>query len=181
MLITTGGTIDAQPYDIAQTPANITPLAKSLVPAALAKLQVENFEHHPLPPADSKVFLADGGGLSLLIELILASSETHILITHGTDALGITAVALYQAMKAAGSDKLIVFACSMVPLANESCPDGYANLTRAVKELRSETLEPGVYITANEGQFFEGNERLARVRKEFDAPSPDKRFFYLKD
>ena len=44
-LITTGGTIDAEPYEVANTPTNITPLAESLVPEMLRYLKVDDFFH----------------------------------------------------------------------------------------------------------------------------------------
>ena len=180
--------MDAESYEIAATPVDITPLSESLVPAMLRSIGMDEFAHTALPPADSKHFLVDGGGLHLLLGAI-KKSDMPVLVTHGTDALGITAVAVYEALKVAGSERLVVFSCAMTPLSNTlqadgsyqftQC-DGTKNTQRALKEMKNLSGKTGVYVAANEGEFFEGNEKLSRIRKEFDAPSPDKRFFFLK-
>lgn len=186
-LITTGGTMDAVPYEIANTPKDITPLPQSLVPDMLRSIGETEFTYTALPPADSKDFLADGQRLHLLIYAI-KQAETPVIITHGTDALGVTSVAIYEALKAVGSKQLVIFAVAMSPLSNTLQPDGSydfsqcdgtKNMQRAIAELENLKGKSGVYIASNEGKFFEGNRDLPRVRKEFNTPTADKRYFYL--
>ncbi len=181
--------MDAEPFEIANTPADITPLGQSLMPQMLNSIDAKDFTYTALPPADSKEFLENGSGLHLLIYSI-KKSEYPVLISHGTDALGVTAVAIYEALKAAGSKKLVIFTCAMTPLSNtlqadgsydfQQC-DGTKNTLRALKEMQKLHGESGVYIAANKGEFFEGNENLPHVKKEFNMPTADKRFFYLEN
>ena len=181
--------MDAEPYEIVNTPSDITPLDESLVPKMLRSLGESEFSYTALPPADSKAFLADGKGLHLLI-YVVKQAKTPVLITHGTDALAATAVALYEALRAANLSQLVIFSCAMTPLASTIQPDGSYDFMRcdgtkstvhALQKMRTLEGKSGVYIAANNGEFFEGNEALTKIRKEFDTPSSDKRFFYLEE
>ncbi len=186
-LITTGGTIDAQPYDVAHTPDVVTPLPNSLVPQMLRYLGYHNFVHTALPPLDSKEFLSSEVGLSHLISHIIASKQPT-LITYGTDALALTAVAVYEATKHQQNSQKIAFSCAMTPLSNTHQPDGNfrfdqcdgtANTQQALRILEDDSYSAGVYISANRGQLVASNQQLSHVRKEYDTASADQRYFVL--
>ena len=88
-----------------------------------------------------------------------ASSETRILITHGTDTMVETAAALAAAC--AGDGRTIVLTGAMVPYAFGSS-DGLFNLGSALSFVQ--VLSPGVYIAMN-GRCFPWN----GVRKNRDT------------
>ncbi len=211
LLITTGGTIDSIAYN--ETPDNIIPLNSSMVPMALQAMGVSDnqYRHHAMPPADSKLFLTDDQheralrqhlALELpefpkrrvrvedLIDFIHKQPEKNILITHGTDALARNANTIWQGLSNISSNKIVIFVSAMIPLANSlqkdgsynfKLSDGYANLSRAIAEFASGKLVRGVYIAANWGKFFVGNEQLAQVVKEYNTPTPQERYFYLRN
>jgi len=72
--------------------------------------------------------------------------EQKIVITHGTDTMEITALALGKA----NLDKTIVLTGALIPYKFGSS-DGLFNLGSALAF--AQTLEPGVYIAMN-GKFF---------------------------
>jgi L-asparaginase len=99
------------------------------------------------------------------------AAETRILITHGTDTMVETAVALAAAMGGDGHrssgetksvpGKTVVLTGAMIPYAFGSS-DGLFNLGSALSFVQA--LQPGVYIAMN-GRCFDWN----RVRKNRDT------------
>ncbi len=83
------------------------------------------------------------------------SASNHILITHGTDTMNLTAKAL------ALSDipsKTIVITGAMIPYAFGNSSDGFFNLGSALAFVQ--LLKPGVYIAMN-GRYYDWD----KVRK----------------
>ena len=75
----------------------------------------------------------------------------HIVITHGTDTMVITAKAIAEAKI---ENKTIVLTGAMIPYAFGSSSDGFFNLGSALSFVQ--TLKEGVYIIMN-GRYFEWN------------------------
>lgn len=73
-------------------------------------------------------------------------NEKHILITHGTDTMDLTARYLASRVK----DKTVVLTGAMIPFSFGSS-DGFFNLGSAMAFVQ--TLPPSVYIVMN-GQYF---------------------------
>jgi L-asparaginase len=88
-----------------------------------------------------------------IVESCVRSSETRIVITHGTDTMVETAGAVASGV----SGKTVVLTGAMVPYAFGSS-DGLFNLGSALSF--AEVLPPGVYLAMN-GQHFPWD----RVRK----------------
>jgi len=86
-------------------------------------------------------------------ERCLASAETHIVVTHGTDTMVETAAHLARHV----TGKTVVLTGAMVPYAFGSS-DGLFNLGSALSFVQ--VLPPGVYVAMN-GTHFEWN----KVRK----------------
>lgn len=78
-----------------------------------------------------------------------AAKEKLIVITHGTDTMTDTALALAKASK----NKVIVLTGAMIPYSFNNS-DALFNLGCAITAVQC--LEPGVYITMN-GQIFSAN------------------------
>jgi L-asparaginase len=89
-----------------------------------------------------------------IADACLASTESRIVITHGTDTMVETAKTLAAVME---GPKTIVLTGAMVPYAFGSS-DGLFNLGSALS--CAEVLPPGIYIAMN-GQHFPWD----RVRK----------------
>jgi len=81
-----------------------------------------------------------------IIEHCRSSPDDHIVITHGTDTMELTARALGMAIK----DKTIVLTGAMVPYKFGSS-DGLFNLGSALAFVQ--TLPPGVFVAMN-GKYF---------------------------
>jgi L-asparaginase len=102
----------------------------------------------------------------LIVEHCQQTTESRIVITHGTDTMVETARALAGALPPS-SGKTIVLTGAMIPYAFGSS-DGLFNLGSAVSF--AQVLPPGVYVAMN-GRFFAAD----RVRKNretgvFEAP-----------
>ncbi len=82
----------------------------------------------------------------IIVEQCRASSETRIVITHGTDTMEITAKVLAENV----SGKTIVLTGAMIPYKFGSS-DGLFNLGSALAFVQ--TLAPGVYVVMN-GRCF---------------------------
>jgi L-asparaginase len=82
----------------------------------------------------------------LILRRCAECSETHIVITHGTDTMEATATVLGQGI----SGKTVVLTGAMVPYTFGSS-DGMFNLGTALAFVQ--TLEPGVYVAMN-GKYF---------------------------
>lgn len=185
LLITTGGTIDAKPYH-GEPPEYIEPLGYSLVPDVLTLLGIEEFHHIAMEPKDSKEIAEEQQEIEILMQTIADTRCCNILITCGTDRMVAIANQLYQRIRQRNIEKRIIVTGSMIPLANtkdllgaydKKRSDGFANLKRAVKKFGKKKLEYGVYMSVNNGKFFEGNEKLQNIEKVYDTESPENRFF----
>jgi L-asparaginase len=97
----------------------------------------------------------DGAGRAEIVSRARASTETALIVTHGTDTMVQTARALAEAALA---DKTIVLTGAMVPYAFGSS-DGLFNLGSALSFVQ--VLPPGVYVAMN-GKHF----RWDAVRKD---------------
>lgn len=93
---------------------------------------------------------------ALIVDQCRQAVETRIVITHGTDTMVETALALSAAFPSTSS-RTIVLTGAMVPYAFGSS-DGLFNLGSALSFVQ--ILPPGVYVAMN-GRCFESN----RVRK----------------
>lgn len=89
-----------------------------------------------------------------VVEACRGSPEQRIVVTHGTDTMAETAVALQRA----GLGKTVVLTGAMIPYAFGSS-DGLFNLGSALSF--AQVLEPGVYVAMN-GRVFAAD----RVRKD---------------
>jgi len=82
----------------------------------------------------------------LIAQNCVSCEELHILITHGTDTMSVTA--RYLASRVPG--KTIVLTGAMIPFSFGSS-DGFFNLGSALAFVQ--TLPPDVYVVMN-GQYF---------------------------
>jgi len=86
---------------------------------------------------------------ALIVDQCRQTTESHIVITHGTDTMVDTAAALATAMPPAAG-KTIVLTGAMIPYAFGSS-DGLFNLGSALSFVQ--VLPPGVYVAMN-GRCF---------------------------
>ena len=100
---------------------------------------------------------------ALIRERVLAATERHILITHGTDTMTDTAAVLADV-----SGKVIVFTGSMLP-ARFRQNDALFNIGCAMGGLQA--LPPGVYIAMNGCLFPADSVRKNRAEGRFE-PKP---------
>lgn len=101
----------------------------------------------------------------IIIEQCRKCRESHIVITHGTDTMEVTAQALGNA---ALEGKTIVLTGAMIPYKFGSS-DGLFNLGSALAFVQ--TLPPGVYIAMNGRYFSWDNVRKNRKAGEFEELS----------
>lgn len=90
-----------------------------------------------------------------IYQVIKADKHQHIVITHGTDTMILTARKLLPLAK----DKVIVLTGSMMPAKFKSS-DAMFNIGGAL--IAVQTLTPGVYIVMN-GQIFDPNQARKNV------------------
>ena len=101
----------------------------------------------------------------IILNNCLKTSESHILITHGTDTMVETALFLQKRIK----DKAIVITGAMIPYKFGSS-DGLFNLGSSLAFVQ--TLPAGVYISMN-GRYFHGdNVRKNKMIGEFEEIIP---------
>ena len=100
---------------------------------------------------------------SIIIHNCKRSASDKILITHGTDRIVETAMALEDA----GLDKTIVITGAMIPYAFGTSSDGFFNLGSALAFVQ--VLEPGVYVVMNGRYFRARNVRKNRKTGYFEA------------
>lgn len=93
----------------------------------------------------------------MVLQQCRRAPETHIVVTHGTDTMEITARVLGEA----GLEKTIVLTGAMIPYKFGSS-DGLFNLGSALAFVQ--TLPHGVYVAMN-GRFF----HWSKVRKDRKA------------
>lgn len=150
-LFTTGGTFD-KVYSDALSEFSI---GKSMAPEILREANVSfSFASEGLVYKDS-LELTDEDRAQIRSK-VAACPHRHILITHGTDTMALTA----ETLQGIGN-KIIVLTGSMQP-ARMRNTDAHFNLGVAVGALQ--LLQPGVYLAMN-GQIFEAG----KVRKNREA------------
>ncbi len=98
---------------------------------------------------------------ALIVQNCLHSAENQIVITHGTDTMTETAVAVAAAIR----DKTVVLTGAMIPYAFGSS-DGLFNLGSALSFVQ--VLPPAVYIAMNGKCFLWNCCRKNRERGEFE-------------
>jgi len=163
LVLTTGGTIDKQYFDaLSRFQITDTMVAKLLAIARVThRHQVEEVLRK------DSLDLTDEDR-ARVVEHVRRASFSRIVITHGTDAMTLTARAL-----AIIPDKTIVLTGALAP-ARFSESDAAFNLGMAFAT--AQTASPGVYITIN-GSVFRGDEVVKdRERGSFvlrqDVPTP---------
>lgn len=150
-IFTTGGTIDKIYFDAnSRFSVGDSPLPELL---AEANLSVP-WDITGLTRKDSLELTADDR--AAIVSAVSSCEERHILITHGTDTMPVTAEAL-----AAVTGKTVVLFGAMQP-ARMRHSDAVFNLGFAVAAVQ--LLSPGVYLAMN-GQVFEAG----KVRKNLSA------------
>ena len=97
----------------------------------------------------------------IIVEQCTRAREEHILITHGTDTMEVTAQVLGKAIH----DKTIVLTGAMIPYKFGSS-DGLFNLGSAMAFVQ--ILPPGVYIAMNGRCFTWDNVKKNRKTGEFE-------------
>ena len=100
----------------------------------------------------------------LIVNACRKSEEQHIVITHGTDTMEVTARVLGQAI----DDKTIVLTGAMVPYKFGSS-DGLFNLGTALAFVQS--LPSGVYVAMNGKYFTWDNVRKNKGKGAFEEIS----------
>lgn len=144
VVIMTGGTIDAEPYET--TPDRVTPLAHSVIPDVVRKMGYpENYcDFYPWIMKDSQEFTQ--AEISELADIIRADDRRNFVITHGTDAMKENALLLDGYLK--NSKKIVFFVGAMEPLKHGDASDGPANLKKALDTIGQvkEQVGEGVFI-----------------------------------
>ena len=155
-IFTTGGTIDKIYFDAKSTFEVGDPQVIEVLREANVTVEIQVT---PLMRKDS-LDLTDADRAQIH-DAIAADPCAHIVITHGTDSMAVTAQALVDI-----PDKTIVFTGAMQP-AKFRMTDAVFNIASAITA--SQTLPPGVYITMN-GQVFEaGKVRKNVAENRFEA------------
>ena len=150
-IFTTGGTIDKVYFDEKSEFEIGAPLIGDILQSAEVRVP---YAVEALMRKDS-LDLTDEDR-ALIRARIEAASESRIIITHGTDTMSVTALAL-----AGIADKTIVLTGALFP-ARFRHSDAELNVGMALAA--AQACAPGVWITMN-GRVFDG----LRVRKNRDA------------
>jgi L-asparaginase/Glu-tRNA(Gln) amidotransferase subunit D len=125
LLIRTGGTIDAEPYDPKSPPAIVATLKGQ---ASLVFPTIKTLPNHKKVDGltwgkweeerfvkDSQLFTPED--IKSLADTIKGNERDYFILTHGTDAMMKNAELLQQELK--GRDKVVVIVGAMVPLSME--------------------------------------------------------------
>ncbi len=156
LLIRTGGTIDAKPYDDPRNPPSYVETLQaedSLINVLLATSKQEDVDQYSWVPdletqfvKDSQLF--DGEDIQALANIIRNDDHRFFILTHGTDAMIKNATALDEALK--GSGKTVMFAGAMVPLSmgDKAPSDGTPAVDFALREVKG--APPGVYVVGRD-------------------------------
>ncbi|MDX2028605.1 MAG: asparaginase domain-containing protein [Alphaproteobacteria bacterium] len=141
LVITTGGTIGALPYEDPRQPPELSAMPSDGVDFVHGVLK-EDFKfaaasYISFSPRDSK--LIDNDYRKAILAIIEEAKEDKILITHGTDTILQTAQFFYEQSKTNKilNGKVIIITGAMVPLSNGHESDGYLNLEYSLKQLPS--------------------------------------------
>jgi len=144
LVLTTGGTIDKQYFD----ELSKYQITESIVARLLQVARVRHpFEVQEVLRKDSLDITDEDR--AQIVEHVRLAKFSHIVITHGTDTMTRTALAL-----AGIPDKTIVLTGALAP-ARFSESDAAFNLGMAFAT--AQTARPGVYIAIN-GSVFRGDE-----------------------
>ncbi len=155
-IYTTGGTIDKIYFDAKSTFQVGDPQVIDVLREANVTVE---YQVTPLMRKDS-LELTDADRAQIRAAIVEDVCR-HIVVTHGTDTMAITAQALVDI-----PDKTIVFTGAMQP-AKFRMTDAVFNIASAI--IAAQTLPPGVYITMN-GQVFEaGHVRKNVAENRFEA------------
>ena len=143
LVITTGGTMGAMPYEDPQNPPEFSSMpaeGHDLVRDALKTTFAElTTRCVALEPRDSK--LIDEAYRQDLLKIVADAPEKAILITHGTDTILETADFFHQQFSTNPSldGKVVVLTGAMTPLSNGEESDGHQNLSFSLSQLTSFT------------------------------------------
>ena len=154
LVLTTGGTIDKVYFDARSAYAIGEPQVTAILREAGADVP---FRAETLLQKDSLEMTGDDR--ALIAKAVADAPETRVLITHGTDTMPETALAVEPAARAGG--KTVVLVGSLSPALHRAT-DADFNVGFAFAAVQ--TLPPGVYVAMN-GRVFEAG----RVRKKRDA------------
>ncbi|MBB5018338.1 L-asparaginase [Chitinivorax tropicus] len=149
-IITTGGTIDKIYFDAKSNYEIGEPMVTSILEEGLATVP---HVVQPILRKDSLELTDDDR--QLIYDTVAAAPEQHIVITHGTDTMPVTAAKLKSIQ-----GKTIVLTGAMAP-ARFRITDSIFNIGCAVAA--AQALPAGVYITMN-GRIFEAG----KVRKNLE-------------
>ena len=155
-IFSTGGTFDKIYHDALSEFS----IGEPMVPELLAEARLAlPWRLESLLRKDSLELTDDDR--ALIRERVAACSETHVLITHGTDTMTQTAECLQDI-----AGKVIVLTGAMQP-ARMRASDAPFNLGLALGALQC--LPPGVYIAMNGQVFHAGQVRKNRDAGRFEA------------
>ncbi len=158
LLIRTGGTIDAEPYDNPYQPphhVSTLPASESLIEQTVRDMKgAEKVDHFRwLTPQEESQFVKDSqlfsdADIMQLAELIARDDHHNIIITHGTDAMAQNASALKEAL--GNTDKTIIFTGAMIPLSMNAQyqSDGITGLQFSLNNIESQ--DAGVFVAARD-------------------------------
>ncbi len=144
LLIRTGGTIDAEPYEDPKSPPDyVTTLSAE---SSLLFSTVETLPNHENVDGfvwgrweegrfvkDSQLFTPED--IEALANIIKQHGNGYFILTHGTDAMAKNAKLLQQQLQ--GSNKVVAFVGAMVPLSmhQRHASDGVDALSFALKHI----------------------------------------------
>lgn len=157
LLIRTGGTIDAKPYDDPRNPPEIVDALStedSLISGVLKEIGAENVDQFTWLGDLGSKFVKDSKeftqrDLEALGRIINGDDHSHFIITHGTDAMVENAKYLKLIL---AQDKTIVFVGAMVPLSMQDRypSDGIESLRYAIGNISEKGA--GVYVIGRESK-----------------------------
>ena len=156
-IITTGGTIEGLEYNDESENKGVTISIKSLLQNVNVLFEYQFIKAFS---KDSR-FITEQDRL-VLLEKIRATTDKHILITHGTITMVETATYLGQLQ----IDKTIVLVGSFILGTKENSDAGF-NLGYAISALQ--TLNKGVYIAMNGNLFTWNNVTKNTELKRFET------------
>lgn len=153
IILCTGGTIDARPYENPSRPPTLVTTLKtseSLIPSTLRQICPSHpLEFPTLSSHHEETFSKDSKqytdtDLMELAQLISSSTQQYFLLTHGTDAMVANASKLKLLLR--HLDKVVILTGSMIPLSMHprQPSDAHANLVYALTKIYSQ--KPGVWI-----------------------------------
>ncbi len=150
-IFTVGGTIDKVYFDAKST----YEVGQPNIATVLADLPL-NFDYEVTSLLQKDSLEMDTADRQLILEQINKSTESHIIITHGTDTMVETAKFLDTV-----KNKTIVLTGALEPALFKTS-DAMFNIGCAVAAVQ--TLPLGIYITMN-GQVFDCNNVVKNVAK----------------